>query len=68
MKITKVTIQRVKNLGDYESKRLELTAELNEDDDLDAAIASLEAVINNHLGIPNKSSLPKTLVQDGLPF
>lgn len=83
MKITKITIQREKNLGDYESNRLELTAELNGDEDVDAEISKLQAKVNYHFGIiadQEKTDIftkldsfvhdrdPKTLLKDGLPF
>lgn len=83
MKITQITFQRVKNLGDYESQRLELTAELNGDEDVDAEIIKLQSIVNYHLGIitdQEKTDIftkldsfvhdpePKTLVKDGLPF
>lgn len=83
MKITKITIQREKNLGDYESNRLELTAELNGDEDIDAEISKLQTKVNYHFGIitdQEKTDIftkldsfvhdpePKTLVKDGLPF
>lgn len=42
MKFKTITYQRVKNLGNYESERLELSVELNEDDDVDDAIALLK--------------------------
>jgi hypothetical protein len=32
MKFKTITYQRVKNLGNYESERIELTVELSEDD------------------------------------
>jgi len=35
MQIKTITYQRVVNLGNYESKRLEMTAEISESDDLE---------------------------------
>lgn len=55
MKVKEVRYQRVKNLGNYESARLELVAELNEDDDVTEAIANLKATVNLHLGIDSDS-------------
>lgn len=45
MKYKTITYQRVKNLGNYESKRLELTAELDEDDNLEEAIEILKGKV-----------------------
>ena len=49
MKVKEVRYQRVKNLGNYESARLELIAEVNEDEDVSSAIAQLKATVNSHL-------------------
>ena len=45
MKYKTITYQRVKNLGNYESKRLELTAELDENDELEVAIEILKGKV-----------------------
>ena len=42
MKIKTITYQRVKNLGNYESERIELSAELNDDDDVQKTINQLK--------------------------
>ena len=83
MKITKINIERVKNLGGYESIRLELTAELNGNEDIVAEICELQTKVNYHLGIITDQektdvftrldsfvhdSDPKTLVKDDFPF
>ncbi|WP_414546087.1 hypothetical protein [Nostoc sp. CCY0012] len=41
MTIKTITYQRVLNLGNYESKRLEMTAEISEGDDPEAAASHL---------------------------
>jgi small-conductance mechanosensitive channel len=41
MKFKTITYQRVKNLGNYESERLELSVELDDDEDVDKAISKL---------------------------
>ncbi|MBW4535202.1 MAG: hypothetical protein KME09_14805 [Pleurocapsa minor HA4230-MV1] len=51
MKYKTITYQRVKNLGNYESERLELSVELDEDDDEEVAIASLKSKVEQALGI-----------------
>lgn len=49
MKFKTITYQRVKNLGNYESERLELTVDLNDDDDTDDAIALLKQKVKMSL-------------------
>jgi small-conductance mechanosensitive channel len=51
MKVKTITYQRVKNLGNYESKRFEMTAEINDDEDVETAIATLKAIVNKALNI-----------------
>ncbi|MBX9259405.1 hypothetical protein H1Q63_36735 [Desmonostoc muscorum CCALA 125] len=41
MKIKTISCERVINLGNYESRRLNLGAEISEDEDVEAAITSL---------------------------
>lgn len=45
-----ITYQRVKSLGNYESERLELTAEVTEDEDIKSAISTLKDRVNHSLG------------------
>ena len=49
MHYKKITYQRVRNLGNYESSRLEITIELNEDDDVDTAIDKLKSKVKDKL-------------------
>ena len=42
MKIKTITYQRVKNLGNYESERIELSAELSENDNFEESFNSLK--------------------------
>lgn len=51
MKFKTITYQRVKNLGNYESERLELSVELDEDDDEAVAIARIKSKAEQALGI-----------------
>lgn len=51
MKFKTITYQRVKNLGNYESERLELSVELDENDDEAVAIASIKSKVEQALGI-----------------
>lgn len=51
MQFKKITYQRVKNLGNYESERLKITVELNEDEDVDKAIADLKTKACEALGL-----------------
>lgn len=49
MKIKIITYQRIKNLGNYQSEKLEMTAELEEGEDVQASIAKLKNQV--HLGL-----------------
>lgn len=49
MKYKEVRYQRVKNLGNYESERMELVAEVAEGDDIGSAIASLKERVERSL-------------------
>ena len=51
MEVKTITYQRVKNLGNYESERLELTVELSEDDKPEIAIAILKNRVLDALDI-----------------
>ncbi len=65
MQTKTITYQRVKNLGNYESERMELTAEVNEDDDVDDAIALLKQKVLDSLDLKPK---PETANFDEKPF
>ena len=49
MKIKEIRYQRVKNLGNYESARLEMVAEINEDDDVEKALDNLKQQVEKAL-------------------
>lgn len=51
MEYKSISYQRVKNLGNYESERLELTAEVNQDDDINLAIDRLKHKVEKSLGL-----------------
>lgn len=51
MKVKTITYQRVKNLGNYESERLEITAEINEGEKPQEAIERLRELVLNRLNI-----------------
>ncbi|WP_019487434.1 hypothetical protein [Kamptonema formosum] len=56
MKVTTITVQKVKTLGDYQSERLEMTALLDEGEDPDAAALTLRLKVKSLLN----QSLPMT--------
>lgn len=58
MKIKTITYQRVKNLGNYESERLEASADLPEGEDFFAAFILLKHDVEVALGIMPDSSTP----------
>ena len=51
MKYTTITYHRKKNLGNYETEDITLTAELDEDDDCQSAIEVLKHDAREALGI-----------------
>lgn len=51
MKIKTITYQRVKNLGNYESERMEMVAEVNEDEDINIAVETLKQYVLQGLNI-----------------
>ena len=68
MEIKTITYQRVKNLGNYESERMEMTAELNASDEIDISIQNLKDYVHSALGLSKpepKSALPN---HDEKPF
>lgn len=54
MKVKIITCQQVKNRGNYESERLEMTVEIEEWENVDEAAQQLRYKINSILGIPLK--------------
>jgi hypothetical protein len=46
-----LSYQRVKNLGNYESERMEITVELNDDENVEIAIAALKDTVKKALNI-----------------
>jgi small-conductance mechanosensitive channel len=51
MNIKTISYQRVKNIGNYESERFEMTVEINNDENVEDAIATLKAIVNKALNI-----------------
>jgi hypothetical protein len=51
MDIKTISYQRVKNIGNYESERFEMTAELNNDENVEGAISILKSTVNKALNI-----------------
>jgi hypothetical protein len=65
MLITKISYRRTKSLPGYNSETLELTADVDSDEDVSQAINDLANIVLDHLDIPIKEpEPPKTL---GLP-
>ena len=59
MEIKAITYQRVKNLGNYESERMEMTAELGGNDNVDQCAAELKNKVENALGLNQSQSKPE---------
>jgi hypothetical protein len=51
MHISKVTYQRVKNLGNYETERVEVEVALNEDENADKAFTAAKQYVNGKLDL-----------------
>lgn len=49
MKIVSVKLARVRNLGNYENERLEVEAEMDEDEDLAQTVSFLRDLIEANL-------------------
>ncbi|WP_449420096.1 hypothetical protein [Phormidium nigroviride] len=60
MKVKTISVQRVKNLGNFQSERLEIVAELNDDEDTDMAVLTLRAKVKALLDgtLPNDTERP----------
>ena len=63
MKIKTITYKRVKNLGNYNSEHLELSAEVEDDEthSLDIQVQILKTMVERNLGIYDDKS-------DEIPF
>ncbi|MEL6494104.1 MAG: hypothetical protein AAFQ41_03145 [Cyanobacteria bacterium J06623_7] len=61
MKITTITYQRKKNLGNYEMEDISLTAEIEEGDNVEAEIEVLKADAAYALGIKPPTPKPVNL-------
>lgn len=59
MKITTITYQAVKNLGNYESERLEASADVESGEDPDDAALQLRRWVNLTLDAPPSSIMGK---------
>jgi hypothetical protein len=53
----------VKNLGNYESERMEISAEINDDDDVETAIELLKTKVHHALNLNSEER-----VSDTVPF
>ena len=52
MRIKTITYQKVKNLGNYESERLEMSAQVDEDDEPFLVASELRLMVNQLLEEP----------------
>lgn len=56
MRITEIRYQRVKNLGNYETERVEMVATLNEGDDPHFVFRWLQSEVEIKLGLREKET------------
>ena len=58
MNVKTISYQKVKNLGNYESERLEMTIELDPGDDADTAAKALIAKVQHLLNPSDDPDVP----------
>ena len=58
MNVKTITYQKVKNLGNYESERLEMTIELDPSDDADDSAKALIAKVQHLLNPSDDPEVP----------
>jgi hypothetical protein len=61
MRIKTITYRRVLNLGNYESKHLEMTAEIPEGDDVEAATSSLMELVERKIREDAETTIRQTI-------
>lgn len=59
MIVKTITYSRTKNLGNYESERLEMTIEIEEDENPEAAAIALKSSVNYLLAQPMQTPTQK---------
>ena len=57
MKVERITYKRIKNLGNYESETVEMTAIVDEDEEVEEAMNKLKDLVNWSLGIKQQNIL-----------
>ena len=57
MEVKTITFKRIRNLGNFESEHLEISAEVDKDEDVNAAIESLKAKVYRGLGLDKSKSI-----------
>jgi plasmid stabilization system protein ParE len=67
LKIKHLTYQAVKNLGNYSSERLEMSAEVEDGEDPDEAAHDLRRRVNWILAAPPEMGKPREDPPDELP-
>jgi|7_EtaG_2_1085326.scaffolds.fasta_scaffold69864_2 hypothetical protein len=62
MNVTRVTVERLKNLGNYENEKVGLTATLEDGEDCLEAAEELKVLVMKSLGVPASSSAREDLL------
>ncbi len=57
MEYKTITFKRIKNQGNFESEHLEVSAEVDKDEDVDTVIKSLKAKVYRGLGLEKSKSI-----------
>jgi hypothetical protein len=63
MQIKNVTYKRIKNLGNYESEAVEITAEIDDDEGAISSALKLKEYVHQALGLQDEE-----VYEDRLPF
>lgn len=68
MKITSISFGLTKNLGNYESSRLDMSVEIQEGEDWEATLEELKALVNDKIGGVLKPKEPPKNTDDDFEF
>ena len=67
MKVKTITYKRIHNLGNYNTEHLEMTAELDNGEDVQESTSQLKLEVETALGL-NKAPVEKPKVYDEKPW
>ena len=56
MKVIEVSVERLKNMGNYENEKVGMKVEVRDDENPQAAVAWAKTLVNEALGIRNSTT------------